>query len=400
VGIERYYYLILLLIPILISTLFIVPSYSQEFDEPVYLITGGEVNSFDIDYDVASLIIQLRTFSDGELTIELPRELIDAKKSNGYDDVFFVLVNGFETPFEQTTKSAAQRTIIVSFPKGTDDIEIIGTVVSGQIGSGYPLTISVDKSSYLRGETISISGKVKESQGFLVKVKIYLITPDNIIAISSSLDVKADRTFSTSIMAGVGGMYNNEGTFTVEAYYGEDTKPAKTMFEYIDIQKPKTDTKIETTEEPSQSMEGDHIEMCELWHEQYALTSKEQFLRIQSSPLARDCVKLYENEIWDYIGSDRTAKLIEKYNELRESSMELGTEQREQSAIEAQLSQTTLSDQLLQERVTELEQKIRDFEEQLADKDAILMEQIKVIMDLVNRLTNTVYEKFTSLLHF
>jgi len=147
-------------------------------------------------------------------------------------------------------------------------------------------------------------------------------------------------------------------------------------------------------------VDRDNMQLCEKWYEQYKILTENEFYRVQSSPLARDCVLLYEDPIWDYQGSDRINKLIEKYREYKEMSMELGEVIREESQIEAQLSSATLGEKLLQGRVTELEEKMAFLEEEIAKKDAILMEQVKVIMDLVNKLTSTVYEKFISLFHF
>jgi len=44
-----------------------------------YSITGGSILSITADVDANSLIIEISTTSDGELTIILPRALIDAK---------------------------------------------------------------------------------------------------------------------------------------------------------------------------------------------------------------------------------------------------------------------------------------------------------------------------------
>jgi predicted secreted protein with PEFG-CTERM motif len=57
----------------------------------------------------------------------LPRSLIDAKASSG-DDQFFVLVDGADTDFTET-KTDANRTVTVSFPQDTKQIEVIGTQV-------------------------------------------------------------------------------------------------------------------------------------------------------------------------------------------------------------------------------------------------------------------------------
>jgi len=57
---------------------FISPTFAQQFKEPNYKIRGGEVLGFEIDPDTKSIMISLDQRARGELTITLPRNLIDA----------------------------------------------------------------------------------------------------------------------------------------------------------------------------------------------------------------------------------------------------------------------------------------------------------------------------------
>ena len=91
-----------------------------------YEISGGKVSTAAIDVDTNVLSIKIKSTADGELTVTLPRELIDAKKDNGKDDVFFVLVDDEETEFSQKVTSSS-RTLGITFQKGTTDITIYGT---------------------------------------------------------------------------------------------------------------------------------------------------------------------------------------------------------------------------------------------------------------------------------
>jgi plastocyanin len=95
-----------------------------------YEITGGKLLSVIPDVDASALIVSITTSSDGSLTLTLPRTVIDAKTSNGYDDSFFVLVTGEEVNFDETTTSTS-RTITIPFQVGAKDLEIIGTYVIG-----------------------------------------------------------------------------------------------------------------------------------------------------------------------------------------------------------------------------------------------------------------------------
>ena len=74
------------------------------------------------------LVLELNTWEDGQLTIILPRTLIDAVLESGEDDDLFVLVDGTETEFKEI-RNISDRTVTVSFSQGTKEIMIFGTHV-------------------------------------------------------------------------------------------------------------------------------------------------------------------------------------------------------------------------------------------------------------------------------
>ena len=117
------------------------PSINVEGYDVRYTITGGSVISITPDVDANSLIIEISTTSDGQLTITLPRALIDAKL-NGADDDFFVLVDGEEVDFDET-KTSSDRTLTIAFPDGAEEIEIIGTFVIPEFGAIAALILAV-----------------------------------------------------------------------------------------------------------------------------------------------------------------------------------------------------------------------------------------------------------------
>ena len=106
-----------------------------------YEITGGKLISITPDVDANSLIIAIDATNDGQLTITLPRELIDAKIGDEDDD-FFVLVDGEEVDFDETMTST-DRTLVISFPAGAEEIEIIGTHVVPEFGTIAALILAV-----------------------------------------------------------------------------------------------------------------------------------------------------------------------------------------------------------------------------------------------------------------
>lgn len=106
-----------------------------------YKITGGKIVSITPDVEAHSLIIAMTASQDGSLEITLPRALIDAKMGD-QDDTFFVLVDGEEVDFEETTTST-DRTLTIQFPAGAEEIEIIGTTVVPEFGTIAVMILAV-----------------------------------------------------------------------------------------------------------------------------------------------------------------------------------------------------------------------------------------------------------------
>jgi predicted secreted protein with PEFG-CTERM motif len=98
-----------------------------------YVATGATVSEMSISSHDASLVVFLQSSSDGNLTLTLPRALIDAK-NGANDDQFFVLVDGADTEFTEY-KTNTDRTITVFIPKDTEQVEVIGTQVVPEFGA-------------------------------------------------------------------------------------------------------------------------------------------------------------------------------------------------------------------------------------------------------------------------
>lgn len=108
-----------------------------------YEMTGGSVDDITISQRDTSLIISVTATSDGNLTMTLPRALIDAK-DGANDDQLFVLVDGADTDFAEN-KTPTDRMITVSIPHDTAQVEVIGTQVVPEFGtlSSIMLVIAV-----------------------------------------------------------------------------------------------------------------------------------------------------------------------------------------------------------------------------------------------------------------
>ena len=92
----------------------------------------------------------------------------------------------------------------------------------GQIQSS--IVVTTDKSSYSEGETILVTGEVRDLySGTPVSL---IVKNDNAIVALAQLTVGADKKFSTEITAG--GTMKTSGSYTVEVTYGTQNRVATT----------------------------------------------------------------------------------------------------------------------------------------------------------------------------
>lgn len=116
------------------------PSGGQPYNVN-YDISGGTITDISVDTKTASLVISLQTTGDGNMTVTLPRALIDAKAGSS-DDQFFVLEDGAQIDFKES-KTDTDRTLTMQFPDGTEKVEIIGTQVVPEFGPVSFLVLAV-----------------------------------------------------------------------------------------------------------------------------------------------------------------------------------------------------------------------------------------------------------------
>jgi len=110
----------------------VVDPFSSNSYPVNYSLTGGTVKDMSLDTNATSLVISLQMANDGNLTITLPRTVIDAK-AGANDDQFFVLVDGADTNFQES-KTNTDRTLSIPVIAGTEKVEIIGTQVVPEFG--------------------------------------------------------------------------------------------------------------------------------------------------------------------------------------------------------------------------------------------------------------------------
>ncbi len=125
-------YITALIFSIMIPSAF-ADTVSTEIDSTNYDIvyTGNNVvlKSATADLDFISLIFDTEVSgSDGDVSITFQRDFFDAKL--GYsDDDFFILSDGDEIEFTEV-KTDESRTLSFSLSAGTEEIEIIGTILA------------------------------------------------------------------------------------------------------------------------------------------------------------------------------------------------------------------------------------------------------------------------------
>ncbi len=116
------------------------PAFAQQFEEPNYTIRRGEVLGFEIDQETTSLIISIKPRTIGELTITLPRNLIDAKI--GSEDIdFIVTLNNLEYHVIEETITSSDRTLTIVFQRFHEEIVITGTHIFSQKSSLPTVTL-------------------------------------------------------------------------------------------------------------------------------------------------------------------------------------------------------------------------------------------------------------------
>ena len=103
----------------------------------LYQITGAKIIKIIPDVENKSLIIEIETFSDGELMLTIPKQILDTNEGD-----FFVLVDGEETNHDSSSTDDAW-TLIIPFYNGSEEIEIIGTFVIPEFGAIAAMILAV-----------------------------------------------------------------------------------------------------------------------------------------------------------------------------------------------------------------------------------------------------------------
>ncbi len=107
-----------------------------------YSINGGTATGATLSTSSKALTVNIQSTSDGQITLKIPRTVLDAK-AGAKDDSFFVLVDGQEKDSFTDTPTATIRTLTIPFGAGTEQIEIIGTQIVPEFGPIAALVLAI-----------------------------------------------------------------------------------------------------------------------------------------------------------------------------------------------------------------------------------------------------------------
>ena len=93
-----------------------------------YLMTTGKLLDLTLNKSRATLVVTITAPSDkGNLTIQIPRYVVDDKKEGNADQKFTVHVDGKDGTFKETDNTKTTRTLSIQFGKDAKVIDIIGS---------------------------------------------------------------------------------------------------------------------------------------------------------------------------------------------------------------------------------------------------------------------------------
>jgi hypothetical protein len=94
-----------------------------------YVINTGKLLGVVLDKSRATLtaIVSSPSADNGNLTIQIPRDVLDNKKEGNADVKFTVHVDGKDGTFKETDNTKTTRTLSIQFGKDAKVIDIIGS---------------------------------------------------------------------------------------------------------------------------------------------------------------------------------------------------------------------------------------------------------------------------------
>ncbi|HVX03071.1 MAG TPA: PEFG-CTERM sorting domain-containing protein [Nitrososphaera sp.] len=107
-----------------------------------YTIVGGTVKSLTGDPKTSTITAMITANADGNLTIQLPRNIADSKKTNNTDDEFGIFVDNIDE-FADDDHGQTVRTLTIPFTAQSEQIDIVGTFVVPEFGAIAAIVLAV-----------------------------------------------------------------------------------------------------------------------------------------------------------------------------------------------------------------------------------------------------------------
>jgi hypothetical protein len=127
-----------------------------------YQLIGGKLTAISAEKDYVTLLLNISSTSNGKLTIELPRYVIDSKKQGNVDGNYAVFVDGQYAAADEIRTTAQARTLMVGFDNGTSVIEITGTHMVPVQSSNTNMTSSNMTTSTVANNATNSGGNTAE----------------------------------------------------------------------------------------------------------------------------------------------------------------------------------------------------------------------------------------------
>ena len=204
----RYAILYSILILFVIGAFSISEITAQEIEELEYQISGAEVTDIELDSNEKSLTITIDVRARGEITITLPRDLIDAKKD--FEDINFDIRAGYKQigSYDEVI-TAYDRTVTIPFLRSNYEITIIGTQTYQPISTPTSTPTTVQPMNKMIKTELAM-----EIPNGDAKLLIYSNTQWNVALQSSSFDyLEISDQGDDSVVFQCDSSFNRPGVF-------------------------------------------------------------------------------------------------------------------------------------------------------------------------------------------
>ena len=197
-----------------ILILFVIGAFSiseitaQGIEELEYQISGAEVTDIELDSNEKSLTISIDVRARGEITITLPRDLIDAKKD--FEDINFDITAGYKQigSYDEVI-TAYDRTVTIPFAKSNYEITIVGTQTYQPISTPTSTPTTVQPMNKMIKTELAM-----EIPNGDAKLLIYSNTQWNVALQSSSFDyLEISDQGDDSVVFQCNSSFNSSGVF-------------------------------------------------------------------------------------------------------------------------------------------------------------------------------------------